>query len=941
MKCKNSLCLLALILILFPGTLLFAQTAIIRGKVVDKATGEELPGANIVIKGTTTGVSSDLIGLFELKNIQPGTYTFTCTYISYKPLEFPNIRLTAGQVYDLPIAMESEAFMMEGVTIIARRTTGTDMALLSAIKSSEIVVSGISSQQIKRSQDSDAAQVVKRVPGVTIVGDRFINIRGLSERYNAVMLHDVYAPSMEADVRSFSFDMIPSTLIDRIMIYKSPSPELPGDFAGGTVKIYTKGIPDENLTQISYSAGIQEKGSFRTFYRAPQDPWYWTGFNTGTYNLPDQFPEGLRAVANDEEILIEAGRSLPNSWVADELNQLWNQSVSFNLNRRINMKNNRYFGNITSITYNNKKSQYIINRKDFNSYDFDTETTSELFDFDDNRYVENIRFGILQNFAFSINPNNLIEFKNLYNQLSQSEYILRTGRNFDFGYNPYNHSFYQIYRGIYTGQLSGNHKFGNNNNIDWVAGYGLSFRDEPDYRRYRSDLDTITGEKTLYVPVGAAATYFLGRFYSHMQENNVTISLNYSKKLGKSESQRMPAINAGLFAEFKARVFSGRNLGYVRNVTGFDTGLLDVTIDSLFHLSNINPTYGIMIDEQTNSSDSYDASNLNAAGYLSVFIPLSSRFNVSGGIRLEHNNQSLNSFTLSDDPVNVDMTTLSILPSVNISYSLGEKMLVRAAYGKTVNRPEFRELAPFGFYDFNYNLVKKGSDTIRSSTIHNVDLRWEFYPSPTEVINFGIFYKYFIDPIETSFVPGGGSGGIKTFTFANAKAATSLGVEAEVRKSLKGYTGSGFVDRLSLLFNAAFIYSQVELGAAALGQSISSRPMYGQSPYIVNAGLYFNDPITTFNIVLLYNVIGKRIYIVGYEDYPDIYEMPRNLLDMTVTKNFGEHWEVKFGISNILAAPSYLIQDGNQDGIFDPKTDQVIQSYIDPRNYSIGITYSF
>lgn len=934
--------LLPFIFVVFSqNAFLNAQTATVRGTVVDKSTGEELPGANIVIKGTTTGVSSDLNGLFEIKNIQPGIYTFQCTYISYKPLEFPDITLTSGQVFELTVAMESEAFMMEGVTIIARRTTGTDMALLSAIKSSEIVVSGISSQQIKRSQDSDAAQVVKRVPGVTIVGDRFINIRGLSERYNAVMLHDVYAPSMEADMRSFSFDMIPSGLIDRIMIYKSPSPELPGDFAGGVVKIYTKGIPETDVIQFSYTASFQEKGSFQTFNRAPQDAWYWTGFNTGTYNLPENYPPDLRAVANNTELMTEAGRTLPNSWVPDNINSLWNHSAAFNYNRRFNLKNNSYLGNITSITYNNKKSLYTISRKDFNAYDFGTATSSVIYNFEDERNLENIRFGILQNFAFSINQNNLIEFKNLYNQLSQAEYVYRTGRHNEFGYDADNHSIYQIYRGIYSGQLSGNHTLRSNSSIDWVAGYGLSFRDEPDYRRYRSDLDTETGEKTLYIPVGAAATYFMGRFYSKMNEHNYSVSVNYSKKLGKSEKKSLPAINAGIFTEYKDRDFSGRNLGYVRNVSGFDTGLIEVSIDSLFHPSNINPTYGIMIDEQTNPSDSYDATNLNMAGYLSVFLPLTSRLNVSGGVRVEHNRQTMNSFTLTNDPVDVDQVTLSFLPSVNVSYGFGENMLIRAAYGKTVNRPEFRELAPFGFYDFNMNLVKKGSDSIRMATIHNFDLRWEYYPSGTEVINVGFFYKRFINPIEQSFVPGGGTAGIKTFTYANAAAANSLGVEAEIRKSLKGFLNSGFVNRLSILLNAAFIYSKVELGAAGLGQSETSRPMYGQSPYIVNAGLYFNDPITSLNVALLYNVISKRISIIGYDDYPDIYEMPRNLLDLTVTKTFGEHFELKFGITNILGQRSYLIQDGNQDGIFDPKSDHVIQAYTDPRSYSISISYSF
>jgi hypothetical protein len=813
--------------------------------------------------------------------------------------------------------------------------------LLSAIKSSEMVVSGISSQQIRRSQDGDAGQVVKRVPGVTLVGNRFINIRGLSERYNAVMLHDVYAPSMEADIRSFSFDIIPSGLIDKILIYKSPSPELPGDFSGGVVKIYTKGIPDENNTQVSYTASVVDGVSFTDFYRAPQNSWHWTGFNNGKYNLPNDFPADLRKVANDQNAIDKAGKSLQNAWVAEKSPAFWNHSASFNLNRRINLKNNRYFGTITSVSYNNSRSIYDVERKDFNSYDFIEGRSSVIFDFADFRNLENIRSGIIQNFAYSFNPRNIIEFKNLFNQISQTEYIHRTGPHYDFGYNANNYSFYQIYRGIYTGQLTGNHTLSEKSKLDWVAGIGYSFRDEPDYRRFRSDIDTVTNESTLYVPFGAAAAYFLGRFYSRMRENNYTVSLNYSLDLPALGNIK-PILNTGVFGEYKDRSFESRNIGYVRaSLLGFNSNLLDVSIDSLFHPDNINGTTGIMIDEQSNPSDSYSSTNLNLAGYISLFVPFTNRLNLSGGLRIEHNTQTLSSFTLTNDPIEVENPELSLLPSVNISYSLGENMLLRAAYGKALNRPEFRELAPFGFYDFNFNLVRKGSDTLRIATIHNFDLRWEYYPSANEVINIGLFYKYFINPIETSFVPGGGSGGIKTFTYANASSATSIGVEAEIRKSLKGITESGFIDRLSLLFNAALIRSEVELGGAGLGQSVTSRAMFGQSPYIVNAGLLFHDPVHEWHINLLYNIIGRRIYIVGFDDYPDIYEMPRNLLDLTLTKNFGSKIELKMGISNILSESVLLLQDANADGVFDHVNDQRIQYYIDRRSYSIGLTYSF
>lgn len=929
-----------MVVVLLAAQQVTAQTATIAGKVTDKATGEELAGANIYIKGTTTGVSTDLDGNYVLANIQPGTYTFVCSYISYKTIEFPNIRLNAGQRLAMNIQLESDAFLIEGVTVVARRATNTDLALISSIKSAEQVVSGVSSQQIKRSQDSDAAQVVKRVPGVIVVDGRFINIRGLSERYNNVLLHDVVAPSMEADIRSFSFDIIPSNLIDRIMIYKSPSAELPGDFAGGVVKIYTKGIPDEEGIQVGYNAGFLEGVSMGNFYRVPQDKLYWSGFNSGKYNLPSTFPADLRKIYNNPDLRTAAGRSLNNAWVADEMSALWNHSGSLNIAQRINLPRKQYLGSISSISYSNSRSVLEIQRKDFNSWD-PTTGSSVIYRFNDERHVQNIRLGVLQNFAWSIKPDHIIEWKNLFNQFSQAEYIHRTGPHYDFGFYADNHSFYQIYRGVYTTQITGNHKFDSKNSLDWVLGYGLAYRDEPDYRRYRSDLDTVTFEKTLYVPFGAAAAYFLGRFFSEMREHNYTVNANYSRKLGNIAGIQ-PVVNAGFFAELKDRRFNARNIGYVRsNITGFNQSLLRVSIDSLFHPQNINSNNGIAIDEQSNPSDSYTSDNSNFGGFVSVFAPLSPRLNLTFGLRLEDNLQRLNSYTLTNDPVNVELPELKLLPSASFTFNLNEIMVLRAAYGRTTNRPEFRELAPFGFYDFNYNLVKKGNDTIVNATIDNFDLRWEWYPSASEIINFGVFYKLFDKPIETTFVPGGGSGGIKTFTFANAASAYSIGLEAEVRKSLKGLTNSGLINRLSIMFNGSLIRSQVKLGSAGIGQKFESRPLFGQSPYIVNAGLYFSDPISQTNFTALFNVIGRRIYIVGFDDYPDIYEMPRNLLDLTITKNLGKYTELKAGVSNLLGAQALLLQNGNQDSKFDKNNDQRIQFNQVPRNYTLGFTFSF
>jgi outer membrane receptor for ferrienterochelin and colicin len=935
-------------LLLICFTILFSGPAnawpgSITGTVYDKNSGETIAGASVVIQGTLTGTAANHDGNFVLRDVPAGKHNIQVSFVSYETVIIEGVIVKEDETTFVDVALEEASLAIEGVEITARRVTHTEMSVIAAIRASNVVASGISSQQISRSQDSDAAAVVKRIPGVTLVDNRFIMVRGLGERYNATLLHGMYAPSMEADIRSFSFDVIPSNLLERILIYKSPSPDLPGDFSGGVIKIYTKTVPDSDNLSLTYSSGYDTKTSMGDFYTQQNGKFHWLGFNNDYHSLPEEFPENLRSLNGDHEASAAAGRSLGNNWVPERTNAGLNHSFSLSGGKKFKM-GAFDLGNISALTYNNSRSNDNVSRADFNNYDMSNRMISYLYEFNDNQYTERIRTGLLHNWTLSYGSNHSLEFKNLFNQLSNTRYIFRSGPHYDFNYFADNHSFHTVYRGIYTGQLSGKHNFfSNRTTLEWNAGYGYSFRDEPDYRRYRSDLDTDTGDLTLYVPFGAAAAYFLGRFYSEMEEKNYTASASLTQRLVfPGEPNFVPEISAGFFLEEKDRLFNARNIGYVRSSTFlFDQSLLDQPVNYLFQPDNINNTNGIKIDEQSNPSDSYEASNILKAGYIMVNIPFTRKFRLTGGLRIEDNEQRLNSFTLTNQPVNVIYPVTSLLPSANLSYNLTGKMLIRTAWGITVNRPEFRELAPFGFYDFNFNLVKKGNELLQPATAENFDLRWEYYPSPGDVVNIGVFYKKFTSPIETSFVPGGGSGGVKTFTFSNADEAVSRGIEVDVRKSLEDIFVTGFFSEITILFNAAWIDSKVELGEAGLAQSKTERPMFGQSPYIVNAGLYYRNEERSLQVNLLYNVIGKRIFIIGFDDYPDIYEMPRNVLDLTITKGIGNRLELKAGIRDILNADIMLMQDANQDGVFDPAKDQVIQRFKPGTVVNVGLGFKF
>lgn len=912
----------------------FAQMGTIRGNIKDTKSKEDIIGATVRVEGTSLGAATDINGFFSISRVPVGKAKLIITYVSYQTKEIPFVTVEADKITEVNTFLDEDRKVLQEVKITAQRMTNTEISVISEVKAAQMIVNGISSQQIGKTLDRDAAQVVKRVPGITIVGDRFITIRGLNQRYNNVMLHNAFTPSMETDVKSFSFDIIPSGQIDRMLVYKSPSAELPGEFAGGIVKIFTKNIPERTSITFDYSTSFRQHTTFQDFYQPKQGENYWTGFNQGYFDLPKRFPSSINNVINNSIELELAGKSLKNNWVATPTVAAPDQRYSLTGNFRMELGKVK-IGNVTALNYSDSRTIFDVTRNDFNANINGQE--SVIYRFNDQQFSRNIRVGVLHNWAFRFNDKHSVEFKNLFNQISNSNYTHRTGRAIEANYSPDNHSFNQIYRGIYSGQLTGKHSFGIGSKtiLDWVAGYNRSYRDQPDYRRYRSDADPNSGATSLYIPLGTAQAFFLGRWFSEMQETGYTGGLNLTRKLQVSKEKEVE-VKVGAFYENKERSFNGRNIGYVRG-SNFNPDLFTGGITNLFSGNNINNSTGVRLDEQTNPNDSYTAGNRLMAYYGNVNYPLTKKLNIIAGLRVEDNLQTLNSTFIGGRPAVVSNAITKALPSANLSYNFNEKMLLRAAYGQTVNRPEFRELAPFSFYDFDFNVVFEGYTKLKTAVVSNYDVRWELYPTPSEIVSVAAFYKTFKDPIEIEVEAGSGSLGAKTFIFNNAKKATSAGLEIEIRKGLSNLTQSDLLNKVSVLFNAALIYSKIKLRDDAQGQS-DNRPLQGQSPYIINVGLNYNQVKKDFQLNLLYNVIGKRIFAVGFEGYPDLYEMPRNMIDLTFSKGIGKRWTIKGGVQDLLNQSVLILQDGNQDGKFERTGDQIIQNYKPGRVFSLGFS---
>lgn len=932
-KFKNFLTIL--LVMLTAGVM--AQVGTITGNIKDAATGESVIGANVLIKTTTLGAATDLDGNFIIKGVKAGTYIIEVSSIGFTSKTIEKVVVVANQTTNLNAKLESSDRVLNETVIYATRKTGTEMSVITDIKKADQIAVGVSAAQITKTADRDAGQILKRIPGISIVDNRYVVIRGLIDRYNTVMLNDVITPSLEVDKKSFSFDLIPSAMIDRMLIYKSGGAELPGEFGGGVVKVYTKSIPDEDFVSVQLQGGYRSGATFESRPYNAQGGTSALGFsNSG--NLPESFNIGKNIGRFSD---INLAKSLPNNWASTPTNIAPDLRLSVAAGKRFKLGSVEA-NNLTTISYSNTWQSQVQERNRFGEFNDALGYSGNIFHYTDTVTSNTVNIGVISNFNFRFNPKLSLDFRNFLNQNGSNQSTIRNGYNND-PKTFKNYAYYYQQRTLYSGQLALTYTPSDRDELKVTGGLGLTYRSEPDYRRmrYAREFGNDTGAYEAQIPQ-QGTTFDAARFYSNLKEQNFVAAANYERKLGElvGGDAFQNKIKAGFYIDRKQREFAARWMSYIPADLGtFNQDLKKLPVDQIFDAKNIGGT-GFALDERTNLSDKYTASNTTFAGYLSYGRSITSNLNFVAGIRGEYNTITLQSYE-GVLPVNVNYPKFTPIPSLNLSYNLNEKSLLRFAYTYSVNRPEFRELAPFNYYDFNWDVNVKGNSNLKIATINNLDLRYEIYPSLGELITVGVFYKQFTNPIERLIEQG--SGNSITYSFVNAQSATSKGLELELRKNLANADNHKFLSRFQALINVALIKSEIKVDTTVDGGEfqISKRPMQGQSPYLVNAGIYYTDEDHGLQVNLLYNVVGPRIYAVGNKNgNASQYEMERNLLDLNITKRLRKNLEAKFSVSDILNQPYRLTQDSNND-LKITKIDESILKYKFGRYVSLGVTYKF
>lgn len=908
---------LLVLLVMFFG-LQAAEAQILRGTVVDAETGETLIGALIEVEDSEQKAISDLSGNFSFSGLPAGIYTLKASYMGYVTATVQGESRDEGaSAPSVVIAMQPDEQQLQGITVTAEERRNTGVALVRITRESPVIITSISAEEISRTQDSNAGEIIRRVPGVSLIEDKFVMVRGLSQRYNNVWMNGGAVPSSEADSRAFSFDIVPSSQIDNLTIIKSPASEYPADYSGGFIIITTKDVPDDNGLTFSVGGNFNDR-SFKDFisYNARLRP-----LRGGISGAMNTFPgtDGVDLLTN----------GLDNNWSLRRRNPVSDLKLSASLNRRWELPG----GELGLIAAANFSEEYRIQadmlNNLFGAYDYQNGRSNYLRRSVDDQYNDNMRLGAMLNLTYLSDGGDKFQFKNIFNRIDNSRYTWREGISAQSD-RERSAEYYYRSRNTYSGQLSGEHGFGERNTFDWCAGYSYADRIIPDRRRYMVD-DSIE-ERVFALNTGNDAS----REWTDLREHIVSAALN--DKFEFETAGASSYVKAGVYGEYRTRRYRTRNFIYNWNV-------YDNTLPSGF--KNFDPVEllgdeayfgedGLHLLEQFQMRNNYRGNNLLGAAYVTTSLTFG-KLGILAGLRFEHNDMELISNTRDYEVSERSRHYVSddIFPSANLTWRFNDKHSLRLSYGRSINRPEFREVSSSVYYDFDLASSVQGNTELRNCYVDNFDLRYEFYPEQGEMISVALFYKYFDSPIEWTYTVSGGTDLI--YSYKNALSANNYGIELDVRKSLS-FIG---LDNLYLSFNGALIRSRVNFEPGSLEED---RPMQGQSPYLVNAGLFYTSDALGLDVSLLYNRIGKRIIGVGRSEgttgsddvikVPDSYEMPRNSVDFNISKDFGKHLELKLYVKNILGEPVVYKQ-------FEGDIEQLTRWYQPGRNAGISLVLKF
>lgn len=910
----------------------------IRGRILT-VEDAAIPGAAVEVVETELETTTANDGSFELRDVPAGRQDLLVNKLGYAPIKAP-VEVEPGRTVETTIRLFSDTGKV--MTITGKLRASARSAVLDQ-RFSGNVQKVMSREEMGKSTGGDAAAVAQELPGVSTVGGKYVYVRGLGARYSQTLLNGGTIPSPEPDRREVPLDLFPTNLLESIAVVKTYSPDMPGEFAGGSVQIQTVEVPEERFFKVGVGFKYRQDTTLEDFKTYKGGNYDWFTFDDGTRSLPDDVPAdpvqaGVGGSGLSPEELQAIGRSFENIWNVDEVTAPFDTKVSLSFGDKLELGTGT-LGLVGAVNWANKYQNvddevYRVlanggSREEpdpiiFDDYKLDSSTfEAEL--------------SALGSLTYEINEGQKVGLRALYTRSSSDETRIQTGQS---GQRPQEEPIRTqrlryIERSLFNVQPYGQHLLEGDLLLEWQAAYALSQRDEPDNRQVRYLFDPSFNEYRFENVFGSGQ-----REFYQLDENIYNGSLDLSIPFAPLVPDKDPTsiipeqkIKLGTTAMYRDRDFDARRFRFVPaggNVPLDENGIpidLAAQPEDLFRPSHINPD-GFEIQEQTRTTDNYEANQTLAAGYGLVDFRLHPDWRVLTGARIEYSQQEVISTPAFSGGVEetFDLETTDVLPALNLIWEFVDDMQARLGASQTVSRPEFRELSPFEYTDVQ-GTSTRGNPELDRAKIWNVDLGWEWYPIPGDVISANFFYKHFDSPIEVVQLPTASQ---LITTWDNADDADLYGIELEIRKNLgftNEYTGLD-LDDLNLIANFAWMDSEVRISDDPVFQQTNNkRPLQGQPEYLLNLGLLYENRELGLSFQVMASTYGERLSAVGATGLDDKYEQPRWDLNMSISKKVGKG-TIKLTGENLLNDE----YEWTQNGI-------TTNSY--KKGFTIGLGYSY
>lgn len=869
----------------------------VTGRIVDAASGAGLADVTLRVVGTSVGTVSGVDGRYALIGVPAGTVSVLARRLGFAAKTVTGVQVGAGRTVEQNISLTASTVQLEAVTVSASAERGSVSTALDAQRNAAGVVSSVTSEQIARSPDGDAAQAVKRVSGVTVQDGKYVFVRGLGERYTTSSLNGARVPSPEPERRVVPLDMFPAGLLQTITTSKTFTPDLQGDFSGAQVDIKTREFPSTRSSTLQIGSGFASGATGRSIILAPMSG----GMRFANIGRERDLPAIFRRVGNmqtiplnwnDKNLLVS---SLRNSWTPtpDNGNPLLNASASVGGNDPIVLGHR--VGYLFSGSYSSGTDVKDGQVRALADRGTTPGETIEIDRFAGTTTSQSVLWGGLANLSTLLGESSRLSFNGMYDRSADNDARVEVGE-FTAEATPIQITRMQYtQRGVYSGQLAGEHQITGAQKLEWSATASGVRRYEPDKSAFVQVIEkNDAGQDVLRWQGGGSGS--AERTFSDLRENSHEYQAKYSIALGRAGSPTTVRLG-GLH---RATGRDAQSLAYNISSNKLTNAERELPLEQIFDGRFSEPGDSIFDISPLSQGGSYVARDRLSAGFLMAEVPVGERLKIIGGARYEHDQLDVDAASTLGSPVSTSKNWDDWLPSLGATLKLTDAQQLRVSASRTLARPEYRELSPIISRDVIGGENVQGDENLQRTNVTNVDLRWEMYPSAAEALSVALFAKHFANPIERVF--GSGSGGTSYVFFTNAEAADNYGVELELRKGL-GLLGT-FFEPLSVFTNATLMKSKIQLAPSTLAAATNlSRRMVGQAPYVVNAGVTYASRGGGTSATVLFNRVGARIAAAGASPLPDVIDLPRNVLDFSVRALLLDGTTLRFDLKNVLDSP--------------------------------------